>query len=598
MVLVLGSVVSNLPEWVPSAQAAVSFVNASSASTNGAVSLTIATPTGVVQNDVMVAAITVRGGTGTLFVAPTGWTSLQRNDSGLTIGQEVFYRVAGATEPASYEWTWVGVQKASGVIVAYRGIDTASPIDVKGGQANASSTTITAPSVTTTASKAQLIGFFGQADGSTITADTMTDRIYVASGGGSPGSRTAIRGSDQIQAAVGATGTRTATSGTASVNIGQLVALRGIYPTLEQSAYRWFDNADSTDVGPALAAQNTPATLTSAGAAFRLRMLMHVGNTDMPAGSEQLKLQYAAKGAAANCANVPTGNFGDVNLAGVSWTQTTSASAWSARRAHSTAVFNSKLWVLGGYDGAYKNDVWSSSDGVTWTQATTAAPWSARQHHTTVVFDNKLWVIGGYDGATKNDVWSSSDGVTWTQATAAAAWSARNKHASTVFDNKLWVLGGYGGTYKNDVWSSWSSIITFKENPAPADGAALTANANDPAHGADAIVNQTYEEVNNFTSTSLITVGQDGKWDFALRDNGAPAGTAYCFRVVQSDGALLNTYSVIPEITTAASGGNAAPASPAALAQKKTTDVAIATGGWTNETSVKFAAAASDTDNP
>ena len=43
---------------------------------------------------------------------------------------------------------------------------------------------------------------------------------------------------------------------------------------------------------------------------------------------------------------------------------------------------------------------------------------------------------------------------------------------------------------------------------------------------------------------------------------------------------------------------NTAPNAPTSLAQKRTTDVALATGDWTNETSVKFTATASDTDNP
>ena len=43
---------------------------------------------------------------------------------------------------------------------------------------------------------------------------------------------------------------------------------------------------------------------------------------------------------------------------------------------------------------------------------------------------------------------------------------------------------------------------------------------------------------------------------------------------------------------------NTAPNSPSSLAQKKTDDTVIAQAGWTNETSVKYTATASDTDNP
>jgi hypothetical protein len=98
-----------------------------------------------------------------------------------------------------------------------------------------------------------------------------------------------------------------------------------------------------------------------------------------------------------------------------------------------------------------------------------------------------------------------------------------------------------------------STVIAFYDNPTPTDGSALTANTNDPIHGADTAVNQTYEELNPFTnSIAAINSGQDGKWDFALKDNGAPASTTYCFRVVKADGTVLETYNVIPEITTAA----------------------------------------------
>ncbi len=98
-----------------------------------------------------------------------------------------------------------------------------------------------------------------------------------------------------------------------------------------------------------------------------------------------------------------------------------------------------------------------------------------------------------------------------------------------------------------------ATVIAYNDNAAPADGTALTANVNDPTDGGRTIVNQDYEELNNFTNTeAAIASGQDGKWDFALQDNGALANTDYCFRIVKSDGSLLNEYVMIPQITTAA----------------------------------------------
>ena len=114
--------------------------------------------------------------------------------------------------------------------------------------------------------------------------------------------------------------------------------------------------------------------------------------------------------------------------------------------------------------------------------------------------------------------------------------------------------GFVGETYA-DV-SAASGYVRFNNNASPADGDLLTATSTDPTHGSDTVVNQTYEEVNNFTVTSTIAVGNDGKWDFSLIDDSAPADTIFCFRMVKSDGTELDSYSVIPEIKTAPSTGS------------------------------------------
>jgi hypothetical protein len=186
----------------------------------------------------------------------------------------------------------------------------------------------------------------------------------------------------------------------------------GPSPTFNQTAYRFFNNLDSTDVGTPLANQDTGATLTSAGQAFRLRLLLRVESGKLILNGQSFKLQFAQQGADGLCD--------------------------------------------------------TSFSGETYADVTT------------------------------------------------------------------------------------STVIAYNDNPTPTDGSALTANSNDPTYGADTIVNQTYEELNNFTnSVAAISSGQDGKWDFSLKDNGATASTTYCLRVVKSDGTLLDTYTVIPQITTA-----------------------------------------------
>jgi hypothetical protein len=109
---------------------------------------------------------------------------------------------------------------------------------------------------------------------------------------------------------------------------------------------------------------------------------------------------------------------------------------------------------------------------------------------------------------------------------------------------------GFVGESYADV--TGATAIAFYNNPTPADGWSLTTNANDPTHGGDPLVAQTYEEANNFSNTlAAFGPGEDGLWDFALVDLSAPGSTAFCFRVVPAAGGTLDLYSAIAEITTA-----------------------------------------------
>lgn len=103
------------------------------------------------------------------------------------------------------------------------------------------------------------------------------------------------------------------------------------------------------------------------------------------------------------------------------WTLITDAPGWSKRAGLAGAVFQDKMWIMGGRHGNTRyNDVWSSSDGSNWVQETSSAPWSARHAFTCSAFADKLWVMGGKDSTFLNDVWSSTNGVDWTQVTNSA----------------------------------------------------------------------------------------------------------------------------------------------------------------------------------
>ncbi len=190
----------------------------------------------------------------------------------------------------------------------------------------------------------------------------------------------------------------------------------GVTSTFNQSAYRLFSNANSADVGSALAATNTASVIPQQGTAFRLRMNVHISTSDLAINTQSFKLQVAARGADNQC------------------------------------------------DTSFTNETYA------------------------------------------------------------------------------------------DVSPS-SGAIRYYDNAGVGEDANLTVNANDPAHSGHTNNTQTYNEANNFANnTAAITNGNDGLWDFALVDNSAPNDTTYCFRAVKSDGSMLDTYTVIPEITTSPAG--------------------------------------------
>ena len=66
-------------------------------------------------------------------------------------------------------------------------------------------------------------------------------------------------------------------------------------PEINQSAYRVFENTNSTDVGTVLAAQNTAATLATNGDAFRIRSLLSVTQNQLRQNETNFKLQFAER---------------------------------------------------------------------------------------------------------------------------------------------------------------------------------------------------------------------------------------------------------------------------------------------------------------
>jgi VCBS repeat-containing protein len=196
---------------------------ATGANTGGS-TLVLPRPSGTVSGDVLVAATSVRGIP--TITAPSGWTLVRRDAKKTNFSQAVFVHVATGAEPASYTFSFGASGAAVGTIAAYAGVDTASPIAASGGQANGSSTSVTAPSITSGVANTRLVGFFLSATKTAFSAPSgMTERAEAVS----PAAATAKLTSelaDQAYGPTGATGTRVAIATKAASSVGQLIALR------------------------------------------------------------------------------------------------------------------------------------------------------------------------------------------------------------------------------------------------------------------------------------------------------------------------------------------------------------------------------------
>jgi hypothetical protein len=218
------------PTPTPTPQPAVITVRgSSSASADEGRELLINKPANMVAGDVLVAQVSIRDA-GAAVTAPSGWTQVRADTVTGKMKQLIYYRVASSSEPTSYAWQYTspqastGVSDSSGGIVAYSNVDRTNPIAAHSGQANSPSTSITAPSLTTTSAGNMLVflGSIAWRDASLTSPQGMAQRFDQ---GVSTVGSTAL-GSDQMLTAAGATGARTAVAAGSDYSIGQLVALR------------------------------------------------------------------------------------------------------------------------------------------------------------------------------------------------------------------------------------------------------------------------------------------------------------------------------------------------------------------------------------
>jgi len=113
----------------------VNFVAMSSGSTNTSRSITLSTPTGVIQDDLLIAYIEHDDASDGPVIAPSGWNILDNNLNPLGWYSDsrggLFWKFASASESATHYFylTYNVNEEKAGHIRAYRGVDKANPFD-------------------------------------------------------------------------------------------------------------------------------------------------------------------------------------------------------------------------------------------------------------------------------------------------------------------------------------------------------------------------------------------------------------------------------------------------------------------------------------
>lgn len=123
--------------------------------------LTLSKPSDAQSGDLLLANVSVDGGSPAAITAPTGWTLIGRTDNDTDISIASYYKAAGASEPSSYTWSISPQTHAAGGITRYTGVDTSNPIDTFA-SSTGRGTTATAPSITTTAANDEVAPYSQQ----------------------------------------------------------------------------------------------------------------------------------------------------------------------------------------------------------------------------------------------------------------------------------------------------------------------------------------------------------------------------------------------------------------------------------------------------
>jgi hypothetical protein len=211
------------------AQAVVQSVTSFGSGGNSASSYSIAKPAGLALGDLIILSVGIEGNTS---VSATGFTQItsQANSSNFTL--YVFRRIADAAAVSATNFTvsFGSSKKYSVGLARVTGHNGTTPIGAFAG-ATGSGTGVTSPAITTTAANQLVLSFHGVKKPASFSGGPGTERYDISA---DPPSHALY---SYVQAAVGSTGTKAATSSQSEVWAALQVAINSVQasPTITAS---------------------------------------------------------------------------------------------------------------------------------------------------------------------------------------------------------------------------------------------------------------------------------------------------------------------------------------------------------------------------
>lgn len=206
-------------------QAAISVVGSSSAgngSSSAVTSLTLNNP-GAQAGDVLLVQLTLSN---PQFVSLSGWSSFIYDDNG--VSQQLLYRVAGASEPANWTFSFSRARAAGGLLLV-RGASIGSGNPIVAAQSErGSGSPLTALAATVSTANSLVVRYFAMANGNNPLAGPATQHYAANTGAGPNG--VALSASSAIFAGTGQSGSAAATTSSSASWVSLTVVLAPAAP--------------------------------------------------------------------------------------------------------------------------------------------------------------------------------------------------------------------------------------------------------------------------------------------------------------------------------------------------------------------------------